>query len=145
VPRKSAEAIAGEYWRRSKAPPPPPHPEQPACLSPAAARYWREIIVTREPTYFDAANRVLLECMCNHMATADVIWGEINKLDVGDPRQFRRYRALGVMACREGRSIISLMTKLRLWPPKAHAPAASSIPWKRELLTDDRKPWEPLD
>jgi hypothetical protein len=136
MPRKSAEALAGEYWRRSKEPPPPPHPEPPACLSPAAAEHWRGIITSRRPDYFDAANQVLLECLCHHMATVDVIWGEINKMDVRDPKQFRRYRTLGVMACREGRAMVGLMTKLRLWPPKAHASATSSIP--------DRLPWEPI-
>jgi hypothetical protein len=81
MPRKSAEAIAGDWFRAQNAPPPPPHPEPPAYFSPAAAEHWRAIVASKPSTYFDAANRILLECVCVHAATADWIWGEIHTLD----------------------------------------------------------------
>jgi hypothetical protein len=121
MPRKSAEALMGEFWRAQNAPPPPPHPEPPAYLSPAAAEHWRAIVASKPSTYFDAANRILLECLCVHAATADWIWGEIHTLDPRDKCQFQRYRSLGVMAARESRAIISLTTKLRLLPTKRAA------------------------
>jgi hypothetical protein len=127
MPRKSAEAIAGDWFRAQNAPPPPPHPEPPAYFSPAAAEHWRAIVASKPSTYFDAANRILLECLCVHAATADWIWSEIHTLDPRDKRQFQRYRSLGVMAARESRAIISLTTKLRLLPTKRMAEGGTSL------------------
>jgi hypothetical protein len=95
MPRKSAEALMGEFWRAQNAPPPPPHPEPPVYLSPAAAEHWRAIVASKPSTYFDAANRILLECLCVHAATADWIWGEIQTLDPRDKCHFRATAAWG--------------------------------------------------
>jgi hypothetical protein len=43
--------------------------------------------------------------LCCHISTSDLIWRELQDLDPGDPKQFRRYRALTVMASRESRMI----------------------------------------
>jgi hypothetical protein len=59
--------------------------------------------------------------------TADRIWAELNTLDPGDPKAFRRYRALTVMASRESRMISLLMSKLRLLPPRT-APTQQAGP-----------------
>jgi hypothetical protein len=136
VPRKSAEALAGEHWRAQNAPPPPPHPEPPASLSPRAAEHWRAIVRDKPSTYFDAANQVLLANLCAHLAVSDWIWREINAIDPSDPRQFRRYRTLGVMASRESRAILQMMTKLRLLPPRQPPVTPISVnggvmPWER--------------
>jgi hypothetical protein len=134
MPRKSAGALAGEAWRRMNAPPPPPHPGPPAWLSEAAARYWREIVVSRPPDYFIPPNDTMLAFLCVHMATADFIWRELQALDSADPKTFRRYRALTVMASRESRMTSMLLTKLRLLPlktaPVSH-PADRPLPWAR--------------
>jgi hypothetical protein len=134
MPRKSADAIAGEIWRARNAPPPPPHPEPPAWFSEAAARHWREIVRSRPPDYFDAANRLFLEMLCCHIVSADRIWAQIHECDPTDPKQFRRYRSLLVMASRESRMTSLLLTKLRLLPSKAAAAAAE--------VTPVRPPWE---
>ena len=137
MPRRSAEALAGEAFRRLNAPPPPPHPEPPASLPQRAAEHWREIVRDKHPTYFDAANRVLLENLCMHMATADWIWSQINATD--PQRNFTRYRVLGTMAGRESRAILALMTKLRLLPPRTAPVTLSALnggappPWERHV------------
>ena len=125
MPRKSAEAIAGEAWRRMNAPPPPP-PEPPAWLSEAAAKHWREIVAELPPDYFDVVNQYLLEMLCNHVVTANRVWSEINKLDLNDPKQWRRYRSLSLAASRESRMTGMLLTKLRLLPPR-HVPAPQPL------------------
>jgi hypothetical protein len=56
--------------------------------------------------------------LCCHLSTSDLIWRELQELDPGDPKQFRRYRALTVMASRESRMTSLLLTKLRLLPPQ---------------------------
>jgi hypothetical protein len=122
------EAIAGEVWRRSKEPPPPAPPD---WLSQAAAGHWRKIVSGKPHDYFIPPNGEFLAFLCSHLAMSDRIWAEINKLDVGDPKQFRRYRALTVMASRESRMISLLMTKLRLLPSKTQAVESkpSQMPW----------------
>jgi phage terminase small subunit len=131
MPRKSAEAIAGEAWRRMQA---PPHPEPPVWLSEAAARHWREIVVTRPVDYFDAPNQHLLEALCVHIATADVVWSELAKIDVADPAQMRRYRTLLTMANRQSQMISMLLTKLRLLPSRL-----GTMP---QMARPARPPWE---
>jgi hypothetical protein len=116
MPRKSVEALAGEYWRRTNLPPPPPPPEPPEWLSEAAARHWREIVASKPHDYWIPPNGDFLAHLCCHIATSDFIWAELHKLDLSDPKQLRRFRALSVMASRESRMISMLMTKLRLLP-----------------------------
>jgi hypothetical protein len=82
------------------------------------AKHLREIVRSKPHDYFDAANQHFLEMLCHHIVTADLVWREINKLDPSDPKQFRRYRSLSVMASRESRMTALLLTKLRLLPPK---------------------------
>jgi hypothetical protein len=73
------------------------------------------------------------------MATADMIWADVHQLDQSDPKQFRRYRSLLVMAARESRMMTMLMTKLRLLPTKhmaeqtAQPPQPSRPPWERHI------------
>jgi hypothetical protein len=111
--------LAAEAFRALNAPKPPPHPKPPARLSETAAKHFRDIVATRPSTYFDAPNLLLLECMCNHMAQADWLAERIRDVDPGKgDRDFRRFRTLSVMICREERAILSLMTNLRLLPPK---------------------------
>jgi hypothetical protein len=116
MPRKSAEAIAAEHWRRTNDPPPPPPPDPPAWLSKTAARHWREIVKDRPADYWVPPMGEFLAHLCCHLTTSDFIWRELNGLDLADPKAFRRYRALSVMAGRESRMISLLMTKLRLLP-----------------------------
>jgi hypothetical protein len=139
MPRKSADALAMEGWRRLNVPPPPPPPEPPEWLSDASAKHWRGIAASRPHDYWKPPAGDLLAHLCCHIAASDRLWREINDLDPGDPKQFRRYRTLGVMASRESRMISLLMTKLRLLPPQWSEPpaTASSIPWKKPL-----PPWE---
>ena len=94
----------------------------------------REIVRSRPPDYFDAANRLFLEMLCCHIVSADRIWAEIHECDPNDPKQFRRYRSLLVMASRESRMTSLLLTKLRLLPSKTAAAAAE--------VTPVRPPWE---
>ena len=54
--------------------------------------------------------------LCSHIAVADMIWAQLHGVDLSDPKQLRRFRALSVMASRESRMISMLMTKLRLLP-----------------------------
>ena len=72
--------------------------------------------------------------LCCHIVSADRIWAEIHECDPNDPKQFRRYRSLLVMASRESRMTSLLLTKLRLLPSKAPAAAAE--------VTPVRPPWE---
>ena len=92
------------------APPPPvkvepPPPEPPAWLSEAAARHWREITASRPHDYWIPPNGDFLAHLCCHLTTGDFIWAEIHKVDLADPKQMRRFRALSVMASRESRMI----------------------------------------
>ena len=120
MPRRSVEAIAGEHWRRANLPPPPPPPEPPAWLSEASAEHWREITASRPHDYWIPPNDHFLAHLCSHISTADMIWDQIHKVDLSDPKQMRRFRALSVMAGRETRMISMLMTKLRLLPRYVH-------------------------
>jgi hypothetical protein len=137
MPRKSAAALAAEAWRLSNAPPPPPHPEPPAWLSEAAARHWRAIVASRPPAYWAPPSGEFLAFLCCHIATSDVIWRELSALDLADPKQLRRCRALSVMASRESRMIALLLTKLRLLPPKM-PPAPPST-------NANRRPWSAVE
>jgi hypothetical protein len=139
MPRKSAAAIEAAWFLRENAPPPPPHPEPPAILSGRAKGYWAEIVSSKPPEYFDAANRILLECLCFHLTIADAIWPEIAKLDPSNPKDLRRYRQLSVIASRQSATASHLMTKLRLLPTKYMALKESS---KRQ---PSRVPWEVID
>jgi hypothetical protein len=130
MPRKSAEALAGEAWRRMNEPPPPPHPDPPEWLSAAAAKHWRAIVVSRPSDYWAPPAGEFLAHLCCHISVSDAIWRELNGLDVSDPKQLRRYRALSVMASRESRMISLLLTKLRLLPSKAAAVKAEQQAWE---------------
>jgi hypothetical protein len=136
MPRKSMEALAGEYWRAQRTPR-PPHPKPPASLDERGRKHWREIVASKPPEYFDVANQLYLEQLCHSFAHADWIWAEVNRLDPSDPKQFRRYRSLLVMACRQT-SVASLMlTKLRLLPTKYMAEKGG-----RERISTEPPPWE---
>jgi hypothetical protein len=134
MPRKSVEALAGEYWRRQNLPPPPPPPAPPAWLSEASARHWREITACRPHDYWVPPNGDFLAHLCSHIAMADRIWAELHKVDLADPKQMRRYRSLSVMAGRSTRVISMLLTKLRLLP--RYVPPSQPIrvsPWERHV------------
>jgi hypothetical protein len=137
MPRKSAEALAAEFWRRANDPPPPPPPAPPDWLFPAAAGHWRKIVTARPHDYFIPPATEFLAHLCCHLVTSDAIWRELNALDLADPKAFRRYRGLSVMASRESRMISLLMTKLRLLPAKSAAVQQSvdgPVPsWERHL------------
>ena len=92
-------------------------PQAPKGLSAGAARHWQAIVASRPPEYFDAANRVLLACLCEHIAASDWLSVQINALDPSVPKDFTRLRPLLMMAHRQTVAITSLMTKLRLLPP----------------------------
>jgi hypothetical protein len=119
------------------APPLPPHPEPPDYLSPEAAKHWRQIITSRPPDYFDVVNQHFLAMLCHHIATAGLIWREINAIDPSDAKQLRRYRSLLTMASRESRMTSLMLTKLRLLPTRymaeKEAAAVPSIPWARHV------------
>jgi phage terminase small subunit len=119
MPRKSAEAIAGDWFRAQNAPPPPPHPEPPAYFSPAAAEHWREIVASKPYDYFDAANRHLLEALCVTISVADAVWAEIHACDPSDPKQLSRYQRLVRIATRQSSMMAMLLSKLRLLPSRA--------------------------
>jgi phage terminase small subunit len=59
MPRKSAEDIAGAYYRTEGKP-----PVAPEHLSPQAKKLWREITSSRPPDYFTAGATQLLEAFC---------------------------------------------------------------------------------
>jgi hypothetical protein len=115
---------------------PPRRPAAPKGLSELAKMHWGNIVASRPPEYFDAANQVLLGCLCEHMAHSDWVAEAINGLDPDDPKDFRRYARLTIMANRESGAIAALMTKLRLLPTKkaaemrADTPTATA-PWER--------------
>jgi hypothetical protein len=140
VPRKSADALAGEAWRRMNAPPPPPRPEPPAVLSGRAREYWINIVNAYPPDYFDAANRIMLECLCMHLVVVDVVWPELEKLDISKRGDLTRYRKLAVTLARQSSMCSMIMTKLRLLPTKYMAQKAleqpargngTVLPWER--------------
>jgi hypothetical protein len=114
----------------------PRRPAAPKGLSELAKVHWANIVASRPPEYFDAANQMLLGCLCEHIAASDWIAGAINGLAPDDPKDFRRYARLLIMANRESSAIVSLMTKLRLLPTKkaaemgADTPTATAL-WER--------------
>jgi phage terminase small subunit len=131
VPRKSADAIAGEYWRQMNAPPPPPPPEPPDYLSPRAKEIWRSITASRPPEYFDAPNGHLLAGFCVSAAISDAVYAELNGIDPTDPKQRRRWNTLQIMAARQSKLMLTLATRLRLLPTKYMAEKAvqEPAPW----------------
>jgi hypothetical protein len=88
-------------------------------LSEAAAKHWRAIVASKHPRYFDAANQVLLEVLCEHMSASDWVAAKIRTLDPNVPKNFPDFERLLMMSAREGRAIMSLMTKLKLLPTGA--------------------------
>jgi phage terminase small subunit len=124
MPRKSAEALAGEYWRRLKAPPPPPHPKPPAYLNERAKAIWHDVVHSRPSDYFDVPNQHLLAGFCFAAATADVVADLMAQLDPTDVKQRRRWNTLQIMAGRQSKLMLTLATKLRLLPTKAQAERA---------------------
>jgi hypothetical protein len=104
-----------EIWRLGKTPPPP---KAPAYFQDPAKRYWDDIVASRRFDYFDAPNRPLLEALCITYAILDDLWREIHKCDPGDPKDFRRYARLLMMANRHSKSALMLATKLRLLPAR---------------------------
>jgi hypothetical protein len=134
MPRKSAEALAGEAFRALNAPSPPPPPEPPASLSAAAAEHWRAIVASKPSDYFDAPNQLLLELLCSACAHSDFIAGQIALIDdLGDAKQLRLFSRLSIMASRQGKLIAQLCGKLRLLPRVgATAPISlHTVPWER--------------
>jgi hypothetical protein len=142
MPRKSPDAIWGEQFRASKAPPPPPRPKPPAYLRGRARQAWEEIVAEKPHDYFDAPNRILLEGLCIHLHIVDAVWPELDKLDLSNPKDLRRYRALSTMLARQSALSSMLMTKLRLLPTKHMAKRAAELngsavgtpwPWERHV------------
>ena len=134
MPRKSAEALAGEAFRALNAPPPPPHPEPPASLSAAVAEHWRAIVASKPSDYFDAPNQLLLELLCSACAHSDFVAGQLALIDdLGDAKQLRLFSRLSIMASRQGKLIAQLCGKLRLLPRVgATAPIPlHTVPWER--------------
>jgi hypothetical protein len=80
---------------------------------------------------------VLLGCLVEHIAHSDWIAEAIHACDPDDPKDFRRYARLTIMANRESGAIAALMTKLRLLPTKkaaemhADTPTPKAAPWQR--------------
>jgi hypothetical protein len=144
MPRKSAEAIAGEIWRNQHYR--RPHPKPPASLDERGRKYWRDIVESKPPEYFDVANQLYLEQLCHSFAHSDLIWAEVNRLDPSDPTQFRRYRSLLVMAFRQTQVASLMLTKLRLLPTRYMAEKAASgrqsVCTEPLLMGKPRPPWE---
>ena len=138
MPRKSAEAIAGDLWRTRHQR--RPHPEPPASLGERGRKHWQAIVVSKPPEYFDVANQLYLEQLCHSLAHADLIWDEVNRLDPSDTKQFRRYRSLLVMACRQTGVVSLMLTTLRLLPTKYTAEKGG-----RERVSTEPLPWETVE
>jgi hypothetical protein len=140
MPRKSAEALAGELWRNRHQR--RPHPEPPASLDERGRKHWQAIVASKPSEYFDVANQLYLEQLCHSLAHADRIWDEVNRLDPSDPKQFRRYRSLLVMACRQTGVVSLMLTKLRLLPTKYMAEKAAG---GRARVCTEPLPWETVE
>src|SRR5947207_7552429 len=111
MPRKSAEARAGEAWR-AKLAPPPVAPSPPPDLSPAARALWRRIVKSKPADRFEAADLPLLRQFVVLSAQSIAVENALAAADVNDdaaPRLERRLRGLAATCA-------GLASRLRLTP-----------------------------
>ncbi len=141
MPRKSAEARAGEAWRAKLVPapvPPPPPPD----LSPAARALWRRIVKSKPADRFDAADLPLLRQLVVLSVQSVAVENALAAADVNDdaaPRLERRLRGLAATCA-------GLAAKLRLTPHSRIDRRAAELtkgagPAADRLLGGRARPW----
>ena len=84
MPRKSPEARAAATIVSKR-------PAPPSCLSPTAAKLWREIVQARPPEHFDAGSQPLLQ---SYVAVLD----HVSRAEVGTPAHARMVKLAVTLA-----------------------------------------------
>lgn len=110
MPRKSADALSGEAWRRAAMPAAPP-----AHMSAAGKRLWVEIIQDRSESHFRPGSHELLATFCEATVRLDALWRAERRCRQDPRAHIRTIRQICALAQLQAR----LCGDLRLTPRAA--------------------------
>jgi phage terminase small subunit len=114
--------------------------EPPAHLTAEQKQIWQDTVGGMKPGQFPAAVHPLLEVYCTCISRTRFIERQLREVD--PKTDFKRYRALTSMQCRESALLCSLSTRLRLLKPSSSRQdrheSSLSKPWELHKS----KPWE---
>jgi hypothetical protein len=140
MPRKSAEALAGAWFRAQQQYGASGRPKPPAWLHAEAKKDFAAIVNSRAPDLFSPGNLELLAHYCHMGAIATTLWQRHAELPMHDPRALRLQR----MALRLVATMCTLATNLALLPRHTHGrrsgvlseiyPAGDNVlPWQKHV------------
>jgi hypothetical protein len=132
MPRKSAEAVAGAWWRARQQHGRAGRPKPPAWLSPDAQKTFKEIVGSRAPDLFSPGSLQLLEHFCYVHCHARRLWNLVNEAEINSPQSMALQKLALAFVALEA----SLAGKLALLPRHQHG-NRSGVLSERTAVVDD--------